>query len=173
VRNLNEKFHGSLHENSRKKDDAHPDFVAKLTLWGTVYSAAAWLSKTSKGQAYIALHLTSESQGQAEKIKFAIWKNYKHATPDDAHFQSVQEVFGRQFTLKAWFLPKGSYYRLELTIEPEADANEVSDAMPLTREKISHFLSETQLPALAAAQRVPSLPADPQQQGETPDDIPF
>jgi hypothetical protein len=172
VKNLSEKFRGSLQENIRKKEDSHPDFVAKLTLWGTVYSAAAWLSKTSKAQAYVALHLTSESQGQAEKIKFAIWKNHERTTADDPHFQSIQEVFGRRFTVMAWFLPKGSYYWLELAIEPLPDADEVSDAMAQTRERILNFLAQSGLAALPPAQRAPSLPADPRQKGETPDDIP-
>jgi hypothetical protein len=116
VRNLSQKFRGSLAQNNRRKEDSHPDFLAKLTIWNTTCSAAAWLSKTSKGDLYVALRLSSEGQSQSEKIKLAIWRNHERSSVSDPHFESVQEIFGRYFVLQAWILAAGDNYTLEITI---------------------------------------------------------
>jgi hypothetical protein len=173
VRNLSEKFRGSLPQNGRKREDSHPDFTAKLNIWNTPYSAAAWLSSTQKNDLYIALRLTSDGASQSEKIKLAIWRNHERSSASEPHFQSVQEVFGRDFVLKAWILPAGDNYRLEITIEPaSAAALEVSDAVQDTRERIADFLAQTGVTALPPTQNTAKLPTGDKESDE-PADIPF
>jgi len=172
VRTLSEKFRGSLPQNSRKREDSHPDFTAKLNIWNTPYSAAAWLSNTQENDPYIALRLTSDAASQSEKVKLAIWRNHQRTSASDSHFRSKQEIFGSDFALQAWILPAGDDYRLEITIEPVSTALKVSDAVQDTRKRIADFLAETDVPALPAVKETAaSLPAG-SQDGE-PDDIPF
>jgi hypothetical protein len=170
MKNLNQQFRASLPQNDKKREDSHPDFLAKLSIWNTEYSAAAWLSNTSKNDLYIALRLTSESQVQAEKIKLAIWRNHERATAEDPHFLSTQEIFGRDFALQAWILPVGDDYRLEIDIKPASAALEVSAAAQNTKDRIAGFLAETGLPTLPPSQGATAslLAAD-----NEPDDIPF
>ena len=173
MRNLSEKFRGSLPQNGRKREDSHPDFTAKLNIWNTPYSAAAWLSHTQKNDLYIALRLTSEGQSQSDKIKLAIWRNHERLSAEDPHFESVQEIFGRDFALQAWILPAGDSYRLEIMIEPASAALEVSDAVRGIRERIADFLAETGVAALPPTKKTPArLPAGDKESDE-PDDIPF
>jgi hypothetical protein len=116
--------------------------------------------ETLKGDPYLALHLTSESQAQAEKIKLAIWKNHEWTNDSDPHFQSVQEIFGRDFALQAWILTEGGKCQLALTIEPVADAGEVSYALQKTRQRIADFIAHTGVAALPPAEKAAArLPA--------------
>jgi hypothetical protein len=169
MKNLDVKFRGYLPENNRKKEDAHPDFLAKLNIWGTPYSAAAWLSRTSKGDPYVAIRLANESKAQAERIKLAAWRVHERTSVEDPHFESVQEIFGREFTLKVWLLQDAGNYRLALSIDPLPSTQDVSDAMLQTRKRISDLLSDAALPALQPAA---SRPVGSPQKSE-PDDIPF
>ena len=104
MKDLSQKFRGSLPANTRKKEGPHPDFTAKLTIWNTVYSAAAWFGTTKKGDTYISLHLSSDGESQSEKIKLALWRNHDHQAAADPHFQSTQSIYGHDFALKAWFV---------------------------------------------------------------------
>jgi hypothetical protein len=173
MKDLTEKFRGSLPPNGKKKEDSHPDFVARLSLWSTTYASAAWLGTTKKGDLYIALSLTSEGESQTEKIKLPLWRNHDRHVVSDPHFQSVQAIFGHDFALKAWLLPTGDNYRLEITIEPVDTARgEVSDAARDTKERIVRFLAEAGEvalpPAPTTAARLPASTED-----REPDDIPF
>jgi hypothetical protein len=172
VRNLSQKFRGFLAQNNRRKEDSHPDFLAKLTIWNTTYSAAAWLSKTSKGDLYVAFRLSSEGQSQSEKIKLAIWRNHERSSVSDPHFESVQEIFGRDFVLQAWILASGDNYTLEITIEPSNTAIEVSDAVQDTKALLAAFLAQTRVAALPPAKEVPSRISDNSNDAEE-GDIPF
>jgi hypothetical protein len=174
MKNLDENFRGSLPQNTRKREDSHPDFTAKLNIWNTPYSAAAWLSQTKKNELYLALRLTSEQGSQSEeKIKLALWCNRERLTADDSHFQSVQEIFGHDFECQAWILPAGESYRLELTIKPASAPLEVLDATQGVRDRIADFLAKTGVATLPpAAKRTARLPAGDNDSDE-PDDIPF
>jgi hypothetical protein len=156
VRNLSEKLRGSLPQNSRKKDDLHPDFVAKLNIWNTAYSIAAWLNKTQKNDLYIAVRLTTDGTSQSEKIKLTIWRNHERSGASDPHFQSTRDIFGRAFALKAWILPAGENYRLEIAIEPASSGLESSDVVRNTRDRLARFLAETGVAVLPPAKEVPA-----------------
>jgi hypothetical protein len=174
MKDLAQKFRGSLPANSKKREVSHPDFAAKITAWGTVYSAAAWLGTTKKDDLYIALSLTSDEGAQTEKLKLPLWRNHDRQSASDPHFRAVQEIFGHDFTLQGWLLPAGDNYRLEITIEPiDADGGEVSDAALDTRERIASFLAEVGGPALPPAPKTAGLPAPPLGVDEEPADIPF
>ena len=175
MKDLSQKFRGSLPANIKKKEDSHPDFVAKLTIWNTVYSAAAWFGTTKKGDTYISLHLSSDGESQSEKIKLALWRNHDRQDATDPHFQSVQAIYGHEFELKAWFLPTGDDYRLGVTIEPiDADGAEVSDAARDTKKRIADFLAETGTPALPPAPKTATrLSASTEDREPEPDAIPF
>lgn len=172
MRNLSQKFKGTLPQNSRKREDAHPDFAGKLVIWATTYSAAAWLSNTNKNDLYLSIRLTSDDASQSEKIKLALWRNHESSTAEDPLFKSIQEISGHEFALRAWISPDGDNYRLEIAIEPANAASEVSDAVQKTRERIAELLEQTALPTLSPAKESTiSLPTG-SQHGE-PDDIPF
>jgi hypothetical protein len=173
VRTLSEEFRGSLPQNARKREDSHPDFTAKLNIWQTPYSAAAWLSNTQKGDLYLALRLTSEGQSQSEKIKLAIWHNHERISAEDPHFQSIQEIFGHDFALQAWILPTGDNYRLEITIEPASPAQEASDAVQGTRERIADFLTKTGVASLPPTHKTPARLLAGDKESDEPDYIPF
>jgi hypothetical protein len=175
VRNLSETFRGSLPQNSRKKENNHPDFTAKLTIWGTAYSVAAWLNHTKKADPYIALRLTSEGTSQSEKIKLVIWNNHDRSSVSKPRFASTQEIFGHDFALRAWIMPAGDNYRLEIVIEPlSAVAQEVSDALLGAKERIANFLAETGVASLPPMQFAPAkLPIGADRGLDGPDDIPF
>ena len=176
MKDLSQKFRGSLPANTRKKESSHPDFTAKLTVWNTVYSAAAWFGTTKKGDRYISLHLTSDGdESQIEKIKLALWRNHDHQDSAGPHFRSTQSIYGHDFALKAWFVSSDDSYRLGVTIEPvDTDGAEVSDAALETRERIAGFLAEVGGPALPPAPTTAaSLPAPPLDVDEEPADIPF
>jgi len=137
--------------------------------------AAAWLSETSKGDPYIAVRLSSESQAQAEKIRLAIWKNHEWITDSDPHFKSVQEISGRDFTLQAWILTDCDKCRLALAIETVATSFEVSDALQNTRQRITDFLAHTGVAAMPPAEKVIAQLSAGDDKSEEPDDddIPF
>jgi len=173
MKDLDAKFRGCLLENTRKKEDTHPDFLAKLTVWGTLYSAAAWLSQTSKGDPYVAIRLTNESQAQAEKLKLAAWRVHERTSAEDPHFESVQQIFGRKFTLRVWFVQDSDNCRLALTIEPLASNQDVSDAMMEIRRRIADLLSESALPAFPLTQEATASLGVGSPQESEPDEIPF
>jgi hypothetical protein len=173
MKNLSEQFRGSLLQNARRKESSHPDFVAKIAIWGETYSAAAWLSKTANDDTYLALRLTSDGSSQSERIKLALWRNHDRQNVTDPHFQSLQGIFGHDFLLQAWLLPISGSYRLDLSIQPRCRVGrEVSDAFADTSERITDFLAsaanwqlEHQKPALP--------PPSSTEENEPDDDINF
>ena len=175
MKDLSQKFRGSLPANTRKKEGPHPDFTAKLTIWNTVYSAAAWFGTTKKGDTYISLHLSSDGESQSEKIKLALWRNHDHQAAADPHFQSTQSIYGHDFALKAWFVSSdGDNHRLGVTIDPiDTDGAEISDAALETRKRIASFLAEVsgEVALPPAPKAVARLHASTEDR-ET-DDIPF
>ena len=118
-------------------------------------------------------------EGTSRKLNFAIWKT-EHEFPENAHFESTQVAEGRTYQLKAWLLPAGKDYRLELTIE-SAPANgehsEVSEALAATRKRIEAFLSEsgaaTLPPNSGRASAAAARAAKDEDENGVPDDIPF
>ena len=171
MKNLTETFRGSLPQNTRRKSSSHPDFISKLSIWSTTYSAAAWLSKTVKGAPYLGLHLTSDETTQSERIKLALWSNHDRKSAADPHFQSTQEIFRREFLLQGWLLSMDGSYRLELSIQPANHGGEVSDAFTDTSERITDFLAGT----VCSQLEQPKLSSQSPASMEEPDsgDIPF
>ena len=158
--------------------------MAKVSVWGTPHSAAAWLATTQKGDPYIALRLTSEEQSQSEKIRLAIWREHARANEADPHFRSVQEVYGYAFALCAWLQPSApkangdDSYQLELIIEP-VTVTEETDALRVSKQGIADFLATEGMPALPPMQNAPPAlpparkPVASRGDESEPDDIPF
>src|SRR6516225_12380555 len=112
----------SLPQNDRRTTELHPDFTGRFELGGKQWSAAAWMSRTKKGDPYLSLQLTCDDT--SKRLKFAIWKA-AHEIPEDPHFESTQEAEGRAYQLQAWVLPASNgWHRLELTIETVSATSE-------------------------------------------------
>jgi hypothetical protein len=174
MKNLTQKFRGSLPQNNKKLTDAHPDFVGRIQMQNANWSAAAWLNTTKQNVPYLSLQLTGDGPAQNEKIKVAIWKNHerRRENSEDPHFESVQEMFGQEFQLKAWVTPVGDDYHLELTIEPTN--GEISEALAATKKRLSDFLAESGVARLLSISTPASTPVTGiTQNDDEPDHTPF
>ena len=177
MKNLTRKVRGSLPQNKKKLTDAHPDFVGKLQIQNANWSGAAWLNTTKQNVPYLSLQLTGDGPAQNEKIKVAIWKNHerRRENSEDPHFESVQEMFGQDFQLKAWVKPVGDDYHLELTIEPtNGEHGEISEALATTKKRLADFLAESGVAKPPSISTPASTPVNGITQNEDePDDNPF
>jgi hypothetical protein len=185
MKEITQKVRVSLPQNHKKISDVHPDFLGKLRLENANWITAAWVSTTKRNDPYLSLQLTGEGPAQTEKIKLAIWKNHerRRQNPEDPHFESIQEMFGHDFQLRAWVMPVGDDYRLELTIAPlNGEHGEISEALATTKRRLSDFLAESgaaKLPpnstrtSAAADKTAPPTTKPSQNDDNEPDDIPF
>jgi hypothetical protein len=134
----------SLPQNDRRTTELHPDFTGRFELGGKQWSAAAWMSRTKKGDPYLSLQLTCDDT--SKRLKFAIWKA-AHEIPEDPHFESTQEAEGRAYQLQAWVLPASNgWHRLELTIDATpttGNHNGTSSALETSKKRIADFLAES------------------------------
>jgi hypothetical protein len=185
MKEITQKVRVSLPQNNKKLSDAHPDFLGKLQLENASWTTAVWLSTTKRNDPYLSLQLTGEGSAQTEKIKLAIWKNHERQREktEDPHFESTQEMFGCDFQLRAWVMPVGDDFRLELIIEPlNGERGEISEALGTTKRRLADLLAETGAAKLppnstrtsAAADKTATPTTKPVQDDDNePDDIPF
>jgi hypothetical protein len=171
----------SLPQNINKLSDSHPDFGGKLEIADEQWSAAEWLNRTKKDTPYLSVHLTCDSSSR--KLKLAIWKS-SHEIPEDPHFASTQNIDSHTYQLRAWLLPVGDDYRLELTIEAatnNGEFGEISGPLATTKKRIAEFIAESGtaiLPENPVGARRPikktaSSIAKNEDDDGAPDDIPF
>jgi hypothetical protein len=170
----------SLPQNVGKLSDSHPDFAGKLEIQDEQWSAAVWLNRTKKDTPYLSLQLTCEATSR--RLKLAVWKS-SHEIPEDPHFASTQDIDSHAYQLRAWLLPAGDDYRLELIIEAATNNGEHGEIGTLasTKKRIAEFIAESGtaiLPENSVGTRRPikktaSSIAKNEDDDGAPDDIPF
>ena len=60
-----EKGQGSLFKNPYKDADRKPDYTGRINIDGVIYTVAAWVKKTQRGDAYLSMQARLPVENEA------------------------------------------------------------------------------------------------------------